>query len=73
MLGWILKIVIEGYVHKPRVYKGKDMTKKMFFLPVIPWKWTLYSGLKVVGFGYTHTEEDANKMANGALRDYNRK
>jgi len=55
------------------MYKGKDMTKEMFFLPVIPWKWTLYNGLRVVGFGYTHTEEDANRTANGALRDYNRK
>ena len=69
----ILKIVIEKHVHKPKMYKGKDMTKNMFFLPAIPWKWTLYNGLRVVGFGYTYTEEDANKSANGALRDYNQK
>jgi hypothetical protein len=68
-----MKIVIEEYVHKQRMYKGKDMTKEMFFLPVIPWKWTLYNGFKVISFGYAHTEEDANRTANGALRDYNRK
>ena len=65
-----LKIVIEEYVHKPRVYKGKDMTKEMFFLPAIPWQWTLYNGSKVVTYGYAHTEEDANKMANQAINQY---
>lgn len=66
----ILKIVIEEYVHKPRLYKGKDMTKEMFFLPVIPWKWSLYSGLKVITYGYAHTEEDANLSANRAIKQY---
>lgn len=65
-----LKISIEEYKHKPRMYKGKDMTKEMFFLPPIPWKWTLYNGSKVVGFGYTHTEDDANKAANKAINQY---
>lgn len=65
-----MKIVIEEYKHKPRMYKGKDMTKDMFFFPPIPWKWTLYNGSKVVGFGYTHTEEDANKAANQAINRY---
>lgn len=62
-----MKIVIELYEHKPRVYKGKDMTKDMFFLPAIPWKWTIYNGLKVVTYGYCHTEDQANKAANGAI------
>lgn len=65
-----MKIVIEEYVHKPRVYKGKDMTKEMFFLPPIPWKWTLYNGAKIVRYGYAHTEDDANKMANQAINQY---
>jgi hypothetical protein len=65
-----VKIVIEEYKHKPRMYKGKDMTKDMFFFPAIPWKWTLYNGSKVVKFGYTHTEEDANRAANQALKGH---
>ena len=70
MLGDMLKIVIEEYKHKPRKYKGKGMTKEMFFLPVIPWKWTLYDGLKVLTYGYCHTEEQAEITANGALKPY---
>jgi hypothetical protein len=62
-----VKIVIEKYKHKPRMYKGKDMTKEMFFFPAIPWRWTLYKGSEVVGFGYTHTEEDANTAVNKAI------
>lgn len=65
-----MKIVVEEYVHKPRPYKGKDMTKDMFFLPAIPWKWTLYNGAKIVRYGYAHTEDDANKMANQAINQY---
>jgi len=65
-----LKVVIEQYSHKPRLYKGKDMTKEMFFLPVIPWQWSLYNGLKVVTYGYAHSEEDANRLANQAINQY---
>jgi len=68
-----LKIVIEKYT-PPKKSNGRLVkNEKKFFLPPIPWHWSLYNGLKIVSFGYTHTEEDANKMANGALRDYNRK
>lgn len=70
MLGDMLKVVIEEYKHKPKMYKGKDMTKEMFFLPVIPWKWTLYNGLKILTYGYCHTEEQAEIAANGALKSY---
>jgi hypothetical protein len=65
-----MKVVIEEYKHKPRMYKGKDMTKEMFFLPAIPWKWTLYRGLKVITYGYCHTEEQAEIAASGALKYY---
>lgn len=41
--------------------------KDAFYLPPIPWKWTLLKGSKVVGFGYCHTEEQANEMANQSL------
>ena len=66
----MFKIVIEKYVHKPKIYKGKDMTKDMFLLPVIPWKWTLYADSNIVSYGYTHTEEDANILANQAINQY---
>lgn len=66
----MMKVVIEEYVHKPRVYKGKDMTKEMFYLPAIPWKWTLYNGAKIVRYGYTHSEEEAERMANQAINQY---
>jgi hypothetical protein len=52
------------------MYKGKDMSKEMFYLPPIPWKWTLYDGSKVIRYGYTHNEDDANKMANQAINQY---
>jgi len=66
----MFKIVTEKYVHKPKIYKGKDMTEEMFFLPVIPWKWTLYADSNIVSYGYTHTEEDANISANQAINQY---
>ena len=66
----VLKIVIEKHKHKPRMYKGKDMTKEMFFLPVIPWKWEIWDGPNILTYGYVHTEDDANKMANKAINQY---
>jgi hypothetical protein len=43
-----------------------------FYLPPIPWKWTVYSKDKVVRFGYTHTEDAANKAANEVLSRLNK-
>jgi hypothetical protein len=61
MLGDMLKVVIEEYVEKKRVG---------FYMPAIPWKWTLYDGSKVVRYGYCHTEEEAETAVNGALKTY---
>ncbi len=61
MLGDMLKVIIEEYVEEKRVG---------FYMPAIPWKWTLYDGLKVVTYGYCHTEEEADIMANSALNTY---
>ncbi len=61
MLGDMLKVVIEEYVEKKRVG---------FYMPAIPWKWTLYDGSKVVRYGYCHTEEEAEAAVNGALKAY---
>lgn len=66
-----MKIVIEEYQPQPKI--KKKFKDERFILPPIPWKWTLYSGTRILGFGYAHTEDDANKMANGALRNANRK
>jgi hypothetical protein len=43
------------------------LKKNAFYLPPIPWKWTLAHGNNIITFGYCHTEEDANKMANQSL------
>ena len=56
-----MKIVIEEYIE---VDNGNK-----FMLPPIPWKWTVYQQEKVLGFGYTYSEEDANSMANKILKD----
>lgn len=65
-----MKIVIEEYT--PPTKKNGKLVKNedKFFLPPIPWKWTLYDGFKVLTYGYTHSEEDANKMANQAINQY---
>jgi hypothetical protein len=68
-----IKIVIEEY-KAPTKNNGKVVKNdNKFFLPPIPWKWTLYDGFKVVGFGYTFTEEDANLVANRTLNTYKTK
>ncbi len=69
-IGLTLKIVIEEY--KPPVKSNGKPVKNQdkFFLPPIPWKWTLYNGFKVITFGYTHTEEDAELAANKAINRY---
>ena len=61
MLGDMLKVIIEEYVEEKRVG---------FYMPAIPWKWTLYDGSKVVRYGYCHTEEEAETAVNGALKTY---
>jgi hypothetical protein len=68
-----IKIVIEEY--KPATDSNGKVVKtgKKFFLPPIPWKWEVLNGYKVIGFGYTFTEEDANLMANKALNAYKTK
>ena len=70
----ILKIVIEEYVSPFKKGKNGGRSPKRletnFRLDPIPWMWTLYDGLKVVRYGYAHTEEDANKMANQAINQY---
>jgi hypothetical protein len=65
-----MKVVIEEYT-PPKKPSGKLVKNShKFFLPPIPWQWTLYDGSKIVSMGYTHTEEDANKMANQAINQY---
>jgi hypothetical protein len=60
------KIKIEEF--DPRIIK-----KNAFYLPPIPWKWTLTKAGHVLSFGYCHTEEDANLVANEALSNYKTK
>ena len=44
--------------------------KDAFYLPPIPWQWTLLRNDLVISFGYCHTEEQANEMANRSLNYY---
>ena len=70
----ILKIVIEEYVSPFKKGKNGGRSPKRlqtnFRMDPIPWKWTLYDGLNIVSYGYTHTEEDANISANQAINQY---
>lgn len=52
MLGDMLKVVIEEYVEKKR---------DGFYMPAMPWKWTVYQGSKIMTYGYTHTKEQAEE------------
>ena len=61
MLGDMLKVVIEEYVEQKRAG---------FYMPVIPWKWTVLQGNKIMTYGYTHTQEEAEEASNRALRNY---
>jgi hypothetical protein len=68
-----MRIVIEEY-KAPTNSNGKVVKNgKKFFLPPIPWKWEVFNGSTVIGFGYTFTEDDANLMANKALSAYKTK
>lgn len=61
MLGDMLKVVIEEYVEKKR---------DGFYMPAMPWKWTVYQGDKIMTYGYTHTQEQAEEASNRALKTY---
>jgi hypothetical protein len=62
--------VIEEYI-PPTKSNGKVVKNEdKFFLPAIPWKWTVYEGLDIKTYGYAHTKEDANRMANEAINQY---
>jgi hypothetical protein len=51
-------------------FDPSSIKKDAFYLPPIPWQWTVLRGGKVLGFGYCHTEEQANEMANKSLNCY---
>lgn len=56
-----MRVIIEEFVEK-------DSTG--FYMPAIPWKWTIYDGEKIKSYGYTHTKEQAEKASNEALTTY---
>lgn len=58
MHGDMLKIVIEEYIEKKR---------GGFYMPAMPWKWTIYDGPKIKSYGYAHTKEQAESIANKSL------
>lgn len=63
MLGDMLKAVIEEYVEKKRAG---------FYMPAMPWKWTVCQGTKIITYGYTHTQKQAEEASNLALKAYNK-
>lgn len=70
----VLKIVIEEYVSPFKKGKNGGRSPKrletIFLMDPIPWKWELYDGPNLLTYGYVHTEDDANKMANKAINQY---
>jgi hypothetical protein len=69
-----MKIVIEEYIssYKKGPNNGRSPKKleTNFRLDPIPWKWTLFNSNDILTYGYTHTEEAANKAANQAINRY---
>jgi hypothetical protein len=60
-----INVVIEKYEATNKIVDNK------FYLPAIPWKWTIYDGSKVIRYGYAHTEEQAKEAIDGALKSFN--
>ena len=56
-----LRVVIEEFDSK--------VDRVGFFLDPIPWKWTVYRGNMMFGFGYTHTEEAAKVNSSTLLNN----
>lgn len=56
-----MKVLIEEYIEKPRTG---------FYMPVIPWKWTIYDGSKIKSYGYAHTKEQAEIISSQDLMIY---
>lgn len=56
-----LRVVIEEFDSK--------VDRVGFFLDPIPWKWTVYRGNNMLGFGYTYTEEEARINSNIVLNN----
>ena len=48
-------------------FDPSSIKKDAFYLPPIPWQWTLLKNNVIITFGYCHTEEQANEMANQSL------
>jgi hypothetical protein len=48
-------------------FDPSSIKKNAFYLPPIPWQWTLLKDNQIITFGYCHTEEQANDMANKSL------
>jgi len=59
-----IKVVIEKYEAPEKISKDK------FFLPAIPWKWTIYDGSTIIRYGYAHTEDQAKEAIDGALKSF---
>lgn len=59
MHGDMLIAIIEEYIEKER---------SGFYMPVLPWKWTIYDGKKIKTYGYTHTREQSEIASSMALK-----
>lgn len=56
-----MNIVIEEY---------EPNGKESGIIPIIPWKWTVYQGSKIMTYGYTHTKKQAEEASSKALKSY---
>lgn len=65
-----LSIAYEEYKEPVKSNGNPVKNSKKFYLPPMPWKWTIFKGFDVVTFGYAHTRQDAETAANHAISQY---
>lgn len=56
--------------HRVVIEEYEPNGKESGIIPIIPWKWTVYQGAKIMTYGYTHTKEQAENASQVALKGY---
>ncbi len=56
----VVKVIEDNSTY---IQPNNKKDKGQLLLPAMPWKWTVYKGLDILTFGYTHTKESAELIA----------